>query len=186
VPRLPGLGHRSTPELPALLARIAAKTGAGVVRSIRVLAPGAPAFVTGTTGARTVAAEGTAAAETPCEPSAGYQRAVAACRASKPDRRPAPAIREAVERQNRALADHREPEGAFREVLTYEEGLREKTVRRRSDEAHRLALRRAREEMRRVEPADHHRQLRGCGRLGGRQRSRVMNDVLHTVAGAVR
>ncbi|MFC1428587.1 DciA family protein [Streptacidiphilus sp. N1-12] len=129
-------------QTPALLRRIAEHAGPGVVRQIRVLAPGRIA------AARPVPAQeagATAAVQVPRsrqDASPGYHQALAACRENRPNTGPAPAIRAAIERQNRAMA--REPEEQFTPAL--DEQLREEAERRAAADVHRRALLKARQE----------------------------------------
>lgn len=133
---------------PALLARINARVGTGAVRSIRVLAPATAAAAEASTAAVSkspvpVVAE----AAQPRERCAGYQRAMAAHRQARPDRRPAVNIQQAIQRQDQALAAHREPEQAFRQALDHQAELREQATRAATAESfHVRALRRARAE----------------------------------------
>ncbi|MGW0665333.1 DciA family protein [Streptodolium elevatio] len=105
-------------QTPALLRRIADHTGTTTVRTIRVLAPAAR-----TSSAGPIAVDDTDIAPAPTppaarrEPLAGYREAVAAHRAAVPEQQLAPGVWAAIERQDQALAWHREPEEVFRAVL---------------------------------------------------------------------
>jgi predicted nucleic acid-binding Zn ribbon protein len=132
-------------QTPALLRRIAEHAGPGLVRQIRVLAPGQ------ITAARPVpahaqAAGGPTAAVRPPrareDASPGYHQALAACRENRPDTGPAPAVRAAIERQTQAMA--REPEELFTPAL--DERLREEAEQRAAGDVHRRALLRTRQE----------------------------------------
>jgi len=74
--------------------------------------------------------------------SPGYHQLLAACRESRPDTGPAPAVRAAMERRTKAMA--REPEADFTPAL--DERLREEAERRQARDVHRRALERARKD----------------------------------------
>lgn len=124
-----------------LVARIGQHVGPGVVRTIRVLPPGS------TPVPAPVATATAAAVPEPAEPrehSAGYQLALEAHRATKTSSTASPVVRAAIQRQDQALADHREPEEAFTAAL--EERERLEADRHRDADVQRRALRRARQE----------------------------------------
>jgi len=132
-----------------LLRRIAEHTGTDAVRHIRVLAPGPLP-----TRPR-AAAIGPNAEQPPQQPapvrsrenaSPGYHQARAALLATRPDKAPAVAVKEAMERQAHAVREHREPEEAFTAAVDLQAELRERQEARRSHEVQQQALRRARTE----------------------------------------
>ncbi|GAA1234144.1 hypothetical protein GCM10009665_25510 [Kitasatospora nipponensis] len=132
----------------ALLARINAHAGTGAVRSIRVLAPATVAAAEPSMPAVPKSpAPVVAEAAQPRERCASYQRAMVAHRQAQPDRRPAANIQQAIQRQDQALAAHREPEQAFRQALDHQAELRDQANRAATtDSSHTRALRRARAE----------------------------------------
>ncbi|MGR3935233.1 DciA family protein [Streptomyces sp. BRA346] len=133
---------------PRLMAAANEAVGREVVRSIRVLSPGAPAS-TRTSG-------GTNRAASPPVPevpgrtretvSPGYQRALAALQAGRPERAVDPQIAAAIERQNTSRG-MREPEEAFGDGQAAVEALQAKAARTAAADSSRArALRRARAE----------------------------------------
>ncbi|WP_327072002.1 DciA family protein [Kitasatospora sp. NBC_01302] len=132
----------------ALLARINAHAGTGAVRSVRVLAPAtaAGADLSMPVVPKSAAPVVTEASQ-PRERCVGYQRAMAAHRQAQPDGRPAANIQQAIQREDQALANHREPEQTFRQALDHQAELRDQTARAATSESsHARALRRARAE----------------------------------------
>ncbi|MER8103895.1 DUF721 domain-containing protein [Kitasatospora sp. NPDC094016] len=139
-----------------LVARINTKLGAETVRSIHVLPPSARA------AARASAAPVPIPVAPPPEPaptksretaSAGYRQALAALRRARPTILIDPAITAAVERQDQALRNRREPESAFADALAYQEdqaSVRKRAATTATSQA--LAVRRARAE--RATPAN--------------------------------
>jgi predicted nucleic acid-binding Zn ribbon protein len=131
----------------AIVQRITEHTGDRTVREIRILPPG-PASSPSTTGARAPAATieaGTATAQEPAarEPSTGYRHARDAHRAAVPEQQLAPGIRAAIERQDQALAWHREPEEVFRAVLVDQDQEDLQTYRGRGADAYQRARQQA-------------------------------------------
>ena len=127
----------------SLVTRISHHAGDGVVRTIRVLPPGAAAV---SSPAPAPTADTTAAAPPmavePREHSAGYRLAVEALRATKPADTVAPAVRAAMQRQNAAMA--REAEEDFTPML--DERLRLEAEQRQAADVQRRAVLRARQE----------------------------------------
>ncbi|MDN3057053.1 DciA family protein [Streptomyces sp. SRF1] len=120
--------------------------GRDAVRSIRVLAAGAPAPpVSGSSPASSPPVP-EAPVRTRETASPGYQQALAAHRASKPERALDPRIAAAIEQQN-AGSSMREPEEAFGDGQAAIEELRAKAARATAADSSRVrALRRARAE----------------------------------------
>jgi predicted nucleic acid-binding Zn ribbon protein len=124
-----------------LLRQISEYTGDQAVRSLRILAPGnipLPGVE------RSAAAPVPAAPVAPVPPSAGYLAVKAAYQATRADNGPAVPVRAAIERQTRALLEHREPERLFTKPVDLEEELRELEQQRRSRDVQRLAEQKAR------------------------------------------
>ena len=113
-----------------LLHRIAEHTGAGVVRTVRVLPPGT---TTGTAADTDSTAPTAAPPLPPCEPSSGYLATRAAYQATKAHRSPAVSVRKARDRQTGQLLAHREPLEAFTAAADYQAELRERERRRAQD-----------------------------------------------------
>ncbi|MEU8136534.1 DUF721 domain-containing protein [Streptodolium elevatio] len=127
-------------QTPALLARIADHTGIATVRTIRVLAPAARTTATPAAAGDPDTVPGPTPARR--EPPPGYRQAVDAHRAVVPGQQLAPAVRAAIERQDQALAWHREPEADFLAVLVDQD-----QEVRQADRGHRSdAYRRARQQ----------------------------------------
>ncbi|MGW2255152.1 DciA family protein [Kitasatospora sp. NPDC001660] len=107
-----------------LVARINAKLGTEAVRSIRVLAPrplGPARTPAAPVPLPTVAPPpAPAPVRTRDSASAGYRQALAALQAARTPPRIDPGIAAAVERQDQALRERREPENAFADALAYQ------------------------------------------------------------------
>jgi predicted nucleic acid-binding Zn ribbon protein len=135
-----------------LLRRIAEHTGTDAVRHIRVLAPG-PLPAPRPPAPRPAPGPGTERPAPPPGPvrtredaSPGYHQARAALMAGRPGKAPAAPVREAIDRQTRAVLEHREPESAFTPAADRKAELREREEHRRSGDVQQRALRRARTE----------------------------------------
>lgn len=131
---------------PQLVAAANEAAGREVVRSIRVLAAGAPAPPASGTGPASSPPVVEAPVRTRETASPGYQKALAAHQASRPERVLDPRIAAAIEQQN-AASFMREPEEAFGDGRAATEELRAKAARAAAADSSRVrALRRARAE----------------------------------------
>ncbi|MFC1436048.1 DciA family protein [Streptacidiphilus sp. N1-3] len=129
-----------------LLRRIAQHTGTDAVRHIRVLAPGPaprPTPVAAEPDGERIPQQ-PAPVRTREDAAPGYHQARNALLATRLDKTPAAPVREAIERQTRALLEHREPERLFTKPVVLEEELRELEQQRRSRDVQRLAEQKAR------------------------------------------
>jgi predicted nucleic acid-binding Zn ribbon protein len=105
--------------------------GRDVVRSIRVLPPGTCPTVPASDVSPAGIPEPAGPVRTRQDASAGYRQALAALQAGKEQQHDplAPAVRAAIEQQDRALRERREPEEAFSDGQAALEELRAKAAR---------------------------------------------------------